>query len=125
MKQKGSASDAVAAAIRFHLPATLTASLLTSGNSILIAAPNKDAWVFTCLGGMVKLEESIQFSGPGQPRRSEQIVVYVHPAQMETIRWSLELRSNNNPERAKRKPDHKDAAPDLLDVLAEQNPDGP
>ena len=67
----GKVSEKAVAALRFHLPATIAVSMLTSGHSILLAAPNKDACIFTCLEGEVVLEESIQFSGPGQPRKSE------------------------------------------------------
>ena len=116
----GNISDGLVAALRFHLPATITVSMLTSGHSILISAPNKDAWIFTCLEGKVMLEESIQFSGPGQPRKSEQIVAYVHPARQKKIRWSLEQRSKNATGQArKKKVAPSDLAPDLLDVLSD------
>lgn len=112
-------SHNMVAALRFHLPATITVSMLTSGHSILIAAPNKDTWIFTCLEGHVALEESIQFSGPGQPRKSEQIVVYVHPAKQSNIRWSLEHRVKKSPPSAGKKEAKKSASPDLLDALAD------
>jgi len=111
------------AALRFHLPATITVSMLTSGHSILVAAPNKDAWIFTCLEGRVVLEESIQFSGPGQPRKSEQIVVYVHPARQSNIRWSLEYRVKRPTGQVSRKEAKKSDSPDLLDALFEEPAD--
>ncbi|MEP0943939.1 MAG: heparinase II/III family protein [Rhizobiaceae bacterium] len=121
---EGKVTDDLVAALRFHLPATITVSMLTSGHSILIAAPNKDAWIFTCLEGNVVLEESIQFSGPGQPRKSEQIVAYVYPAKQQQIRWSLEQRSKNSSGQTRKKNTEEiNPTPDLLDVLSD-NPDG-
>ncbi len=113
----GTPANELTAALRFHLPATIAVSMLTSGHSILIAAPNKEAWIFTCLEGNVVLEESIQFSGPGQPRKSEQIVVYVHPTQQTSIRWSLEHRVKKSAGQADRKKSKTPASPDLLDAL--------
>ncbi|NRB29582.1 MAG: heparinase II/III family protein [Rhizobiaceae bacterium] len=121
----GKTSNGLVAALRFHLPATNTVSMLTSGHSILIAAPNKDAWVFTCLEGTVVLEESIQFSGPGQPRKSEQIVVYIHPARQQQIRWSLEQRTKGaTTQTRKKKAKETGPAPDLLDVLTNNEAEG-
>lgn len=110
------------AAIRFHLPAMISVSKLSSGHSIMIAAPNNDAWVFTCLDAPIVLEESIQFSGPGQPRKSEQIVIYFHPAERNTIKWVLERRITSTSENRKNSR-AKVEAPDLLDAL-EQAKDG-
>lgn len=118
----GKIADGLVAALRFHLPATITVSMLTSGHSILIAAPNKDAWIFTCLEGNVVLEESIQFSGPGQPRKSEQIVAYAHPAQQQQIRWSLEQRTKTSGNQTRKKKTKQFvSAPDLLDVLTDND----
>ena len=118
----GKVAEGLVAALRFHLPATITVSMLTSGHSILIAAPNKDAWVFTCLEGNVVLEESIQFSGPGQPRKSEQIVAYIHPGRQQQIRWSLEQRTKGTANQARRKKAKQAGpAPDLLDVLTDSD----
>ncbi|MEP1207080.1 MAG: heparinase II/III family protein [Rhizobiaceae bacterium] len=113
----GKISEKAVAALRFHLPATIAVSMLTSGHSILLAAPNKDAWIFTCLEGEVVLEESIQFSGPGQPRKSEQIAVYVSPAKQPNIRWALEHRVKKPGSQASRRESSESAAPDLLDAL--------
>ena len=121
----GKIAEGLVAALRFHLPATITVSMLTSGHSILIAAPNKDAWVFTCLEGNVVLEESIQFSGPGQPRKSEQIVAYIHPARQQQIRWSLEQRTKNaGNQTRKKRAKQTGPAPDLLDVLTDSDTEG-
>lgn len=104
------------AALRFHLPPTVSASLLTSGHSILIAAPNKEAWTFTCIDGDISLEESIQFSGPGEPRKSEQIVVYFNSHDTDSIRWVFERRKKK-PSGKSKQAGNKLATPDLLDTL--------
>ena len=100
----------------------ISVSKLSSGHSIMIAAPNNDAWVFTCLDAPIVLEESIQFSGPGQPRKSEQIVIYFHPAERNTIKWVLERRITSASE-SRKNSRAKAEAPDLLDAL-EQAEDG-
>ena len=111
------------AAIRFHLPATVSVSKLTSGHSILIAAPNNEAWIFTCTDAEVSLEESIQFSGPGHPRKCEQIVVYVHPGLHPKVQWSLEHRARKNQQQGKRKSAHQSPARDLLEPLERKDVD--
>lgn len=81
--------------IRFHLPPSMSVSHLSSGHSILIAAPGNtkesDAWTFTCIDAPISLEESIQFSGPGNPRKSEQIVLTVDSS-VEEVRWAFVQR---------------------------------
>lgn len=86
-------------AIRFHLPADISASFLSSGHSIVLAPRMgektgdgpADSWTFTCVDGEIALEESMQFSGPGQPRKSRQIVIYATTA-MDEIRWTFMRR---------------------------------
>ena len=104
-------------AIRFHLPPQLSASKLSSGYSILIAAPNGDAWTFSCVDAPIGLEESIYFSGPEQPRKTEQIVVYGTSSQHQEIRWTFERRQKASNERNRRSTDTPVETPDLLDAL--------
>ncbi len=113
-----SASPALKAAIvlRFHLPPTISASPLSSGHSILIATSDNDAWTFSCVDGAISLEESIQFSGPGLPRKSEQIVVTAAPGQTHEIRWVL-IRRNKKTSNARNKNTPPETTPDLLDIL--------
>jgi uncharacterized heparinase superfamily protein len=113
----GKVADTTVAALRFHLPAAMTVSMLASGHSILIAAPNKDAWIFTCLDADVALEESIQFSGPDGPRKSEQIVVHVYPARLNLVRWSLEQRPGKPSAQARKQSSSVTDSPGLLDAL--------
>ncbi len=110
-------SAAVAIAIRFHLPPQLSASLLSSGYSILIAAPNGDAWTFTCVDAPISLEESIYFSGPGHPRKTEQIVVHANSSKHGEIRWTFERRQKSTRSKERNTMAAPIETPDLLDAL--------
>lgn len=101
--------------LRFHVPPQISASLLSSGKSILLAAPNNDAWTFTCVDAPIRLSESILFSGPGQPRKTEQIVVTAKSDNIEEIRWAFERRRKNPRSSRKKNPESKD----LLDGLGD------
>ena len=109
-------SDA-AVAIRFHLPPQLSASLLSSGYSILVASPNGDAWTFSCVDAPINLEESIYFSGPSQPRKSEQIVIHANLTEHSEIRWTLERRAQKKKTLKRGAAVEPGEAPDLLDAL--------
>ncbi|MEL6503346.1 MAG: heparinase II/III family protein [Pseudomonadota bacterium] len=120
------AGDPPNVAIRFHLPADISASFLSSGHSILLAAlkgekgseKEGDAWTFTCVDGEIALEESMQFSGPGQPRKTRQIVIYT-TTESEELRWTFMRRPAN------RKTARKAAVEDesLLNLLdGDKNP---
>lgn len=78
--------------LRFHLPPEINASLLASGHSVLLAASNKQAWTFSCVDASLALEESIDFSSSGGPRKSEQIVITGYSARNPEIRWALEQK---------------------------------
>ena len=109
------------AAIRFHLPPTISASHLSNGQSVLMAAQNNDAWTFTCIDCPISLEESIRFSGPGLPRKSEQIVLNINCSEINTVRWVLERRKKKPPSRSRKKSSSAKSSPDLLDVLEDQD----
>ncbi|MEM9733146.1 MAG: heparinase II/III family protein [Pseudomonadota bacterium] len=107
-------------AIRFHLPADISASFLSSGHSILLAAlkgdkgseKEADAWTFTCVDGEIALEESMQFSGPGQPRKTRQIVIYT-TTRTDEVRWTFMRRPpHRKPQRKAAQED--EALPNLL-----------
>ncbi len=112
---------AVPIVLRFHLPHTISASLLSSGHSILIATPDNDAWTFTCVDGKIALEESVQFAGPGLPRKSEQIVVTIDTYKTYEVRWTLIRRKKKPAKRPQKKKTQNQAQnqamPDLLDAL--------
>lgn len=110
-------SAAVAIAVRFHLPPQLSASLLSSGYAILVAAPNGDAWTFTCIDAPISLEESIYFSGPDHPRKTEQIVVHGNSAKHAEIRWAFERRKKPLKTKERVSGTSSSETPDLLDAL--------
>lgn len=114
VSQDGQLSGDFPVALRFHLAPSVSASLLSSGHSILIAAPNSDAWIFSCVDAPIGLEESIVFSGPGQPRKTEQIVVTGNTKNSPEIRWTF-IRRKKNP--ASRPKTYEEALPDLLEAL--------
>lgn len=64
-------------AIRFHLHPAVKASLLGEGHGVLLrfGNKNKEVWRLRTSAVDVKLEESIYLGQPGEPRRSEQIVI--------------------------------------------------
>ena len=81
--------------IRFHIPPGISATFLSSGHSVLLAASGGDAWTFTCVDLPVSLEESIRFAGrsPGEaPRKCMQIALHgdLEPGtDPHEIRWVL------------------------------------
>jgi len=93
--------------LRFHLPPEINASLLASGHSVLLAAPNKQAWTFSCVDAALTLEESIDFSSPGGPRKTEQIVVTGYSAHNPEIRWTLEqkVKTSSRSKQTQKEPD--------------------
>ncbi|MEE9313874.1 MAG: heparinase II/III family protein [Rhizobiaceae bacterium] len=103
--------------LRFHLPPAISASMLTSGHSILIATQDNDAWTFTCVDGPISLEESIQFSGPDLPRKSQQIVVSINAQTKTEVRWTLERRIKKPAKRPRATSNTPNSTPDLLDGL--------
>jgi len=89
-------------AIRFHLPPGISASPLANGHSILLAAPNRAAWVLACTDASVQLEESICFSSGPTPRKTEQIVLSGKASGATEIRWQMERRSARPSAKSKR-----------------------
>lgn len=105
-------------ALRFHMPPTVNASHLASGHSVLIAAQNSDAWTFTCVDAPIELAESIQFSGPGEPRKSEQIVVHGDVENIAELRWMLTRTGKKAKGRVRKSA--KKIEPDLLSALTKK-----
>ena len=101
-------------ALRFHMPPGISASLLSSGHSILLAASDREAWTFTCVDAPISLEESIRFSGFEGPRKSEQIVVTADTARNPEIRWVLNRREKKQSSRQRK---NTDGEPNLLSGL--------
>ena len=111
--------DGAEIVLRFHLPPTVSASRLANGHSILIAAPDKEAWTFTCIDAPIALEESICFAQSDGPRKTEQIVVRARANRHAEIRWTMQRRPKKVASRSKAQ---DTALPDLLTRLDESEP---
>jgi len=114
--KKAQISGSTEACLRFHLPPQINASLLSNGYSILLAAPDRQAWIFSCIDANIALEESISFSDTSGPRKTEQIVVRSKIEAATEIRWSLNHRKKKS---AARNVKASDAEPDLLSGLTD------
>lgn len=101
--------------IRFHLPPDIAASRLANGYSILLAAPEGDAWTLSCVDAPIGLEESIQFSAQNGPRKSEQIVIRGNSNRNPEIRWVLQKKSREKRLR------ENDPGPAIADLLSDLN----
>lgn len=84
----GSARPGVAAAIRFHLHPAVRARRDASG--VHLALPGGEAWLFTCAGADLGLEDSLFFAAVTGARRTEQIVLHVELAQPAEVAWRFE-----------------------------------
>ena len=103
--------------IRFHLPPDIASSPLSSGHSILLAGPNGDAWKLTCIDALMQLEESLYFSGPGHPRKTQQVVISTTSMDHGEVRWTLSYRAAQKSPKSRRNRNDTETTPDLLDTL--------
>ncbi|MDD9908352.1 MAG: heparinase II/III family protein [Ahrensia sp.] len=101
-------------AIRFHLPPDISSSHLASGHSVLMAGPTGDAWTMTCIDAPMQLEESLYFSGPGKPRKTQQIVISTNSRDHGEVRWSM---SYCEAKKGRKRAAAMNKTPDLLDGL--------
>jgi uncharacterized heparinase superfamily protein len=79
-------------AIRFHLHPGVSALAARDGKSVLIKAEGQEqAWLLRTDAQDVHLEPSLRFLGPGEARRSQQIVLrgQVRIEQGARVRWKL------------------------------------
>ncbi len=76
-------------AIRFHLHPNVKASRRTDGESVLLALPGSESWLFNAPGAVVELEESVFLPATDGPRRSEQIVISGQARGMPRVVWSF------------------------------------
>jgi uncharacterized heparinase superfamily protein len=77
------------AVIRFHLAPGIKASRVQGGRMVMLVLPNREAWQFEVDHGQALLEDSLFFSATDGPRRIEQIVLTVRPAETPSLRWRL------------------------------------
>ncbi len=86
-------------AIRFHLHPNIKASRRADGESVLLALPGSESWVFNAPGTTVELEESVFLPSTDGPRRSNQIVVSGHAREFQRVVWSFLRTSKASRER--------------------------
>ena len=101
-------------AVRFHLSPQLKSTLLGNNRSVLMAAPDGEAWTFTSEDADLALEESMRFTGPEEPRRCVQIVIYGDTRANSELRWTMTRRTKKTRSKAH---EAKQDSPDLLDGL--------
>jgi uncharacterized heparinase superfamily protein len=75
--------------IRFHVHPALRMFAARQGAGAVLAGPDGSRWLFEAGGLPVEIEESIFFASPDGPRRTEQIVIRGHTAEVDTVTWSL------------------------------------
>lgn len=68
------------ATLRLHLHPSVHASLIGSGDTVILKANSGQGWRWRGAGGMVRLEDSVYFGSQasgslGEPRRTQQIVI--------------------------------------------------
>ncbi len=77
-------------AVRFHLHPLIKATRLTNGHSVMLMAPNKEAWTFNVNDNRVELEDSVYLAGSDGPRRTMQMVIYGHARRAPRVLWTLQ-----------------------------------
>lgn len=65
----------VEATLRLHLHPSVHASLIGSGDTVILKAGSGQGWRWRGAGGIVRLEDSIYFGWGGEARRTQQIVM--------------------------------------------------
>lgn len=65
----------VQATLRLHLHPSVHASLIGSGDTVLLKSNSGQGWRWRGAGGMVRLEDSVYFGSGGEARRTQQIVM--------------------------------------------------
>jgi len=98
----GPRADADRFAVRFHLHPSIRASRAIGGDSVMLVAPDGEAWRFTALGTEAMLEPSVFLAGLQGPRRSEQIVLYGRARLVPEFGWRLELQAEGKPRGGRR-----------------------
>jgi len=80
----------VQATLRLHLHPSVHASLIGSGDTVILKSNSGQGWRWRGAGGMVRLEDSIYFGLGGEPRRTQQIVMTGSAgAEALVFKWAL------------------------------------
>jgi len=76
------------AVARFHIHPSIALSRI-DGETILMDAPDGDAWLFTAPGLAVEIEEDIFFADVSGVRETEQLTITFTLPMVNEIRWML------------------------------------
>ncbi|WP_370154707.1 heparinase II/III family protein [Ferrovibrio sp.] len=91
----GAAAPPQPAVLRLHLHPSVHASLIGSGDTVILKSGSGQGWRWRGAGGVVRLEDSVYFGqrepgGPDTPRRSQQIVMTGSAGADELVfKWAL------------------------------------
>jgi uncharacterized heparinase superfamily protein len=80
--------EPVLATVRFHVHPTISLSR-RDGETVLLVAPDGEAWYFSAPGLSVAVEEDIFFADASGFRASQQLVIEFSPPDVSEIRWML------------------------------------
>ncbi|MET3589136.1 putative heparinase superfamily protein [Bartonella silvatica] len=90
-KNKAIQSEQNNVAVRFHLHPQVHVN--HDGERVCLAVEGGPVWYFMSPDADIHLEDSIDFSAPKGPQRTQQIVLYFRPAFLEKVRWRFIRRS--------------------------------
>ncbi len=76
--------------LRFHLHPSVHASLIGTGDTVLLKTQSGSGWRWRGQGGLVRLEDSVYFGQGGELRRTQQIVMGGSAAGLPVLlKWAL------------------------------------
>lgn len=76
--------------IRFHLHPETSALLTSDGEAVLLRLPSGIGWRLRASGASIDLSDSIYLGQGGEPRHSQQVVLFGHTlAGNTTVKWAL------------------------------------
>ena len=87
---EGSDAGGLDFALRFHLHPGVQASLLQTGDAVLLRLPKGGGWRLRLRGATLALEDGVYLGERGQPRRCQQIVARGTTEAGDTaVKWAL------------------------------------
>jgi uncharacterized heparinase superfamily protein len=76
--------------VRFHLHPAAQVSMIQNGAAALIRLPSGQGWRLRAAGGTLEVQESLYAGGPGDPRRTTQVVVTgIAESGAHVVKWAL------------------------------------
>lgn len=80
----------VAVTLRLHLHPGVQASLIGTGDTVILKSAGGQGWRWRGAGGVVRLEDSIYLGRNSEPRRCQQIVMTGSAGATELVfKWAL------------------------------------